>query len=827
MRNLLTKKLLLMSFGFVRRVAGYPVKLLKSLGKPLKQYKIYGNSIQQSVNLYNVDSTQITSGYYLNANGAEIVSSSGYWSITDYIDVNGYDFVLKNVGGISPAVCLYDTDKKFIKGVAYGTTGTQDLTDIIINSKILVKYVRFSIFADWDKNNIKLEYMPSPTTPIEIENVGEKTVNLIDYNNLSSTIDKGITYTNNNDGSFTANGTLIGVLSAYIFNVPSLEKGVAYYTSCGQDLDEKNRRYYLFLIIKNTSTNKVRYHSSNAVNKTFTLAEDEEVTSLQIRINDPTASSISIENLVFKPILCKNQEYQGYEPYGYKIPITVSGKNLFNINKVTTFVANDYTTKRATYSSISDNIITSKLGSYVGLALLYDSKITLPAGTYTISADFMAVKESGNKGITIGGYGVTNDVRKYGFKTLSNYKVWERQYYTFTLDTQTELAIEVQGTGQKDDYTNLNIKIKNIQLEKNDNATQYEPYQEPKTTNIYLKEPLRRIGDYADYIDFENKKVVRNVKSELMYNENWLYVEDKDIIYFAKNNIKSSSSAFCTCLPDEIHKGSTGAYVRPVSGVFRIYNRGYWESLDIFKTWISEHQDYKVEYLLITPTEETIELPEIKTVKNTAIITTDTNIPAWCISCEYLSKTKDNNTAYLKSSKTQYIDIEFKPNQDTAVEAKCLSTSTDTQFLWGARDSDLNNTFTTLFSTSNHARFDYNTTRGSYVNFTPTLNKAYVYYQNKNKGIIDNVLFKTWTYTNFQANYNLYLFTVNQANSSNPSMFVGNIYNCKVWDNDVLIRDMIPVTDYQGTPSMWDFETEKYYYNKGTGTDFIFGNEEE
>ena len=31
------------------------------------------------------------------------------------------------------------------------------------------------------------------------------------------------------------------------------------------------------------------------------------------------------------------------------------------------------------------------------------------------------------------------------------------------------------------------------------------------TTNIYLDEPLRKLGDYVDYIDFKNKKVVRQI----------------------------------------------------------------------------------------------------------------------------------------------------------------------------------------------------------------------------------------------------------------------------------------------------------------------------
>ena len=39
-------------------------------------------------------------------------------------------------------------------------------------------------------------------------------------------------------------------------------------------------------------------------------------------------------------------------------------------------------------------------------------------------------------------------------------------------------------------------------------------------TNIYLDEPLRKIDEYADYIDFENKKVVRRIASEYLNTVN-------------------------------------------------------------------------------------------------------------------------------------------------------------------------------------------------------------------------------------------------------------------------------------------------------------------
>lgn len=44
------------------------------------------------------------------------------------------------------------------------------------------------------------------------------------------------------------------------------------------------------------------------------------------------------------------------------------------------------------------------------------------------------------------------------------------------------------------------------QLEKGSTATAYEPYHAPVTTPIYLPEPLKMVGDEAEYIDFEEQK---------------------------------------------------------------------------------------------------------------------------------------------------------------------------------------------------------------------------------------------------------------------------------------------------------------------------------
>ena len=209
-----------------------------------------------------------------------------------------------------------------------------------------------------------------------------------------------------------------------------------------------------------------------------------------------------------------------YEPYDgknlnkYKIPITIT-QNLFDIKKVSTLIDYTYTTRKDDYGNIYYGIITSNVGNYASGAYLYDSKINLTPGKYTISADFMSDKDSGNKGVSIGIYNLTLSKSDRKYYTLSNYRTWENESYTFNVDSNSEIIILVQGTGQKDDYTSLNMKIKNIKLEKNDEKTEYK---DDITQNIWLDEPLRKIDDVADYIDFKNKKIVRYIAYDSVKN---------------------------------------------------------------------------------------------------------------------------------------------------------------------------------------------------------------------------------------------------------------------------------------------------------------------
>jgi hypothetical protein len=71
--------------------------------------------------------------------------------------------------------------------------------------------------------------------------------------------------------------------------------------------------------------------------------------------------------------------------------------------------------------------------------------------------------------------------------------------------------------------------------------------------------------------------------------------------------------------------------------------------------------------------------------------------------------------------------------------------------------------------------------------------------------------------------YSILLNAVNSINGTiEPSSSTKKIYHFKLYNNNVLVRDFIPVLDPYGTPCMYDKVTQQFFYNQGTGN-FIAG----
>lgn len=84
-------------------------------------------------------------GKFLRADGTE--SNGAEWNISDYIPCNGDDFTINPIGGVTPAICLYDENKEYITGQSYGTGGVETKVPVTITSSNTAYFIRFTYRA--------------------------------------------------------------------------------------------------------------------------------------------------------------------------------------------------------------------------------------------------------------------------------------------------------------------------------------------------------------------------------------------------------------------------------------------------------------------------------------------------------------------------------------------------------------------------------------------------------------------------------------------------------------------------------------------------------
>ena len=181
---------------------------------------------------------------------------------------------------------------------------------------------------------------------------------------------------------------------------------------------------------------------------------------------------------------------------------------------------------------------------------------------------------------------------------------------------------------------------------------------------------------------------------------------------------------------------------------------------------------------------------------------------------------------YLEATGTQYIDTNFKPNQDTSLYVTFDTSNDDrsAQFIAGARTTSETKGYTLLYWKTNSKKMYSAYGAGNIQsNYQYILGEKISLFLDKNKYYINNVLYTTHTYTNFQCDYNLALFTVNNSGTFDSQRLYGKIYECKIYDNNKLIRNFIPVIrNSDCKPGMYDTEMQIFYTNQGTG-EFLYG----
>ena len=183
---------------------------------------------------------------------------------------------------------------------------------------------------------------------------------------------------------------------------------------------------------------------------------------------------------------------------------------------------------------------------------------------------------------------------------------------------------------------------------------------------------------------------------------------------------------------------------------------------------------------------------------------------------------------YIESTGTQYIDTGVCLSNNHSVEISFQMTVTGqkrTGIFGGLCNAN------TVSSESDYGRYGmlthynnayyeagYGKTNVVQNVGTPNLNKC-LFYQNKNKLYMNGTLVKTFSAATFRMGLSAYLGGFRYT-SYTPSK--AKYYYAKFWDGDTLVRDLIPVLDWNMKPCMYDKVTGAKFYNEGTG-EFKYG----
>ena len=183
--------------------------------------------------------------------------------------------------------------------------------------------------------------------------------------------------------------------------------------------------------------------------------------------------------------------------------------------------------------------------------------------------------------------------------------------------------------------------------------------------------------------------------------------------------------------------------------------------------------------------------------------------------------------AYLESTETQYIDTGFIPNTNTKTELYVGGISADTfpttsgGWFVGSRTAYMSQGFGTYYNPGEQRLYGAfgNQQISVSVPSTAFYGKDHLFTIDKSGLYLDGS--KKISFNNsFNGKYPLWLFTINLAGSrANVMRF--KLFYFKVWDNNNLVRDMIPVLDWSNIPCMYDKVSGELFYNQGTG-DFLY-----
>lgn len=308
--------------------------------------------------------------------------------------------------------------------------------------------------------------------------------------------------------------------------------------------------------------------------------------------------------------------------YGkYKLTVKTTGKNLLNISAIGT-----------------DDKITN----------IENGKITITNSYYTLlvnsSGSALHLKELCPElqvGDTFVFNSTTTNLNRLYLGTMKQTIDANTSY----ICTQEMLDSTVAIYGKADET----VVVSDLQLEKGSTSSEYEPYEKTQT-DIYLDEPLRKVGEYSDYIDLVNKKIVRNIKVGILDgSEGWnlagTTTKDYQSFYTKKYKDKVLFGSR-SCLSNKFTNVNNSLWIATKSyliqtglndGVcYASFPKNVADDVTKVKTFFKNNNTI-YQFILNESIIESINIPEIELTSNTKNISIKTSTKPSNIEIGYIS----------------------------------------------------------------------------------------------------------------------------------------------------------------------------------------------
>ncbi len=487
-----------------------------------------------------------------------------------------------------------------VKGFVRTISGTPPLTlpDCVDNDSL----ISYSISGNSVQNG-----EPTSKNPIEIESVGELTNrNLFNPEEVIAKFQSGYTY---KSGSYTCTSFRLKPNTTYYmkaFNpTAAVNTGGRFFISKNEAVNSGISQT-ISVIDESTHAYPRRYEKSATTDDTGLMyigyycvgknaERDRMLRENQIQIVEGTYTAATAPE---------------YEPYGkYKISI-LYGQGLEYIQYKSGYFINSSGVETATvgYKYTEDYIpvlpnTTYRIVFNIGISAGY--YLTVPC--YNENKDFLSR-------ISLGAFDVSPKIGE--FTTPENC-----HYIRY----------------------NMSINIRDVFL-----------YNLNDTTTLYLDEPLRKVGDYADFIDGEKEKVVRNIKNVDITNLSWTKYSTSNT-YYNMTFVDAKYDSNVYCLSDKYIGGKSGGGTSHGSGHIwfqsNTYTRLYisddrFTDRDSFVQHMTElvanGTPINLTYVRNEAIEEDIELPKLPTIKGgTTIYSIETTVQPSNMSATYYATSKE------------------------------------------------------------------------------------------------------------------------------------------------------------------------------------------